>query len=349
MSDTFDWHIIDRVLAGEASAEDDAALRQWLAEDPRHAELLRALRAAAEPNAGRASDNWNVDAAWSRLSSRVDGIRSPRPVALRPAQSEARSPVRRSLRRRFAVVAASLAAASVVALLWRFSPVPEARQATRMPMREVVAANGQQMRVTLHDGTRVVLNAGSRLRYAPTLGSSARDVELEGEAYFDVVHDASRPFRVHARGNVAEDIGTRFVVRAYRESKNVEVVVEEGRVSLKHERVGTPPAMLDAGQLGRVELDGSVTVVDSADVERWVSWTHGALVLDGLSLAEAAVEIGRRFDAHVVIQDPDLAQRRVSARFRNEPLHNVLDALTIAVGARWTRDGNQLIISTAER
>ena len=349
MSDTFDWRIIDRELAGEASSEDDAALRRWLAEDPRHAELLRALRSAAEPNAGKASDHWNVDAAWARLSTRVDGIRSPRPIGLRPAHAAERAPASRSLRQRIAVVTTTLAAASLVALLWQSSTTPESHRVARVGRREVVAANGQQTRVTLHDGTRVVLNAGSRLRYSPMLGSTPRDVELEGEGYFDVVHDASRPFRVHARGNVAEDIGTRFVVRAYRDSRNVEVVVEEGRVSLKRDRVAASPAMLDAGQLGRVELDGSVTVVDSADVERWLSWTHGVLVLDGLSLAEAAVEIGRRFDAHVVVEDPALAQRRVSARFRSEPLRQVLDALTTAMGAQWARDGNRIVISRAER
>src|SRR3982751_821192 len=105
---------------------------------------------------------------------------------------------------------------------------PDAAESRRAPRRhDVVAAVAQQTRVTLGDGTRVVLNAGSRLSYADDFGRGTRDVVLDGEGYFDVVHDASRPFRVLARGSVAQDVGTRFVVRAYPEQRAVDVVVTD--------------------------------------------------------------------------------------------------------------------------
>jgi transmembrane sensor len=98
-----------------------------------------------------------------------------------------------------------------------------------------------------------------------------------------------------------------------------------------------------------VEDDWSVTVANEADMERWLSWTHGVLVLDGMTLGEAVTEIGRRFDARIVLRDSALARRHVSARFRNESLASVLDALTLAIGARWTRDGQRVVITSAQR
>jgi ferric-dicitrate binding protein FerR (iron transport regulator) len=242
-----------------------------------------------------------------------------------------------------AVAGTALAAAAMLAIVWRASD-GTSPAAPSSAVREIASARAQQTRVTLRDGSRVVLNAGSRLRYADDFGRTSREVELDGEGYFDVVHDESRPFRVRARGGVAEDLGTRFVVRAYGDGSPTQVVVAQGSVSLARDGAAGRAQVLQPGQLGRLEQDGRVTVVDHVDVERWMSWTRGALVLDGLSLAEAATEIGRRYDVRIVVPDADLAQRRVSARFHDASLASVLDAISLALGARWSNDGIAIVI-----
>jgi transmembrane sensor len=210
----------------------------------------------------------------------------------------------------------------------------------------VVAAAAQQTRVTLGDGTRVVLNAGSRLRY-DDFGRGAREVELDGEGYFDVVHDEMRPFRVHARGSITEDVGTRFVVRAYPEQRAVDVVVTHGSVVLRRVR-NAAPTLLVAGQRGRIGADGVISRVNDADVERWLEWTRGGIVLEGMTLGEAVVDLGRRFDVPIEIADAELARRSVSARFHDEPLPRVLDALGAALGASWSRVGDRIVIARRE-
>ena len=329
MSDDFDWRLIDRHLAGEASAEDEVALQRWLAADPRRGRLLRGVSDAV-----RAPDSaeWDVGRAWSRVSARLQEPRFAMHLDRR-AMHRPRGRV---------WVAAGAGVSVAVALLGIVVWAPDApRHSGDAPaMSEIAAAPAQQTRATLRDGTRIVLNAGSRLRYPATFGEKTRDVELEGEGYFDVVHDTARPFRVHARGSVTEDLGTRFVVRAYPELRHVDVAVAEGRVALHHDGDGHASSTLTAGQRGRVETDGSVSVVDDADVERWLEWTRGGLVFDGITLGQAATEIGRRFDVRIDIADSVLAVKRVSARFRDEPLPRVLDGVSAALGMRWTRDGD---------
>jgi transmembrane sensor len=344
MSDSFDWRIVDRHLAGDATSDDEAALRAWLASDPRNAELLSAARAAGRGIDRPQAEVWDVDRAWSRVAARMTDQSDADVIPLH-ARGLSRSPAFARTQRIVAGAAVVIAAAGVVAVvLQRGAMQPPGAQ--RAPQtHEVAAAVAQQTRVTLGDGTQVVLNAGSRLRYADDFGRGTRDVDLDGEAYFDVVHDESRPFRVHARGSVAQDVGTRFVVRAYPEQRTVDVVVTHGAVSLRREGASTAPALLAAGQRGHVESSGVVSVVAEADVERWTEWTRGGIVLDGMSLGDAALELGRRFGVKVEIRVDDLARSRVSARFRDEPLPHVLDALALALSARWTRDGDRIVFA----
>jgi ferric-dicitrate binding protein FerR (iron transport regulator) len=201
----------------------------------------------------------------------------------------------------------------------------------------------------LGDGSRATLNAGSRLRWANDFGARTRDVYLDGEAYFTVTHDASRPFRVHARGAVAHDLGTRFTVRAYAELPHVEVVVAEGSVSLRHDRDAADSAILQTGQLGRLGASGAPTIESNVAVDRWTAWTGGALVLEGLTLADALPQLERWYDVRFVLADSALARRRVQARFHDEPLPQVLDALSLALGARWQQSGRTVTIIPAGR
>ena len=248
------------------------------------------------------------------------------------------------LRRAVAAVLVLVAGAA----LWRTTSRPTRRAATASTMRELVAPRGGRADIRLMDGTRVALNAGSRLRYAPDYGRApVREMWLEGEGYFEVRHDAARPFRVHAGGGVAEDLGTRFVLRAYPEQARVEVMVAEGRVALRRDDAGvaarTDSAVVGPGQLGRVSGD-SVTVRPTSDEERYLAWTTGTLVLDDVSLRDALPLLERRYDLSITLADSALGSRRLVGRFRDQPATEVLDAISLALGARYERHGRDVTL-----
>jgi len=235
---------------------------------------------------------------------------------------------------------------------WRLAgPTGDGEIAMRgTAMRELAAPNGRRETITLGDGSRVVLNAGSRLRYAADIARGSRDVYLDGEAYFEVTRDAARPFRVHARGGVAHDLGTRFTVRAYPELPRVDVLVAEGWVSLRRDQAAlTDSVILTAGQLGRLAASGAPSVVAGVDTAAFLGWTTGALVLEGLTLGEALPQLERRFDVEVRVPDRALASRRLFARFRDETLTQVLDALSLALGAHYERAGRVVTLHPAPR
>jgi transmembrane sensor len=314
----FDPLLLDRYLAGDLPLAERARVDRWLAAHPRDAQLLREARRATLGAAQAA----NTDAAWRALSARLEAA-SPDDLAVRRARA-ARRASRGTLApwaRRVTGVAAALVLAVGGVATW---------QATRGG--SIAAPLGRDVMAQLPDGSRVTLAAGSRLRWGGRFGRGARDVALEGEGYFDVVHDEARPFRVRTRNAVAQDVGTRFVVRAWPELPAVDVAVEEGVVALMDTL--HPPmeraTLLRAGQRGRLRASG---VVVTDDVASALDWMRGELMFDESPLTEVLPAIGRRFDVSVTA-DSALAGRRLTARFTAQSLQDVLPALRMALGVR---------------
>src|SRR5436309_6399921 len=313
--------LLDRYLAGEASAAEAQAVREWLAADPAHAQLLADLRLVKHV-AHDTPPPTSVDAAWMQAVKTLGVIRKPRVL------------------RRLLMVA--LAAAAV------FIAVVGGRAVLgRAPAwREVSTAVGHRTVVHLRDGTQITLAPKSQLRYTADYGKTHRDVYLDGEAYFQVTLDTRRPFRVHTARSITEDLGTAFVVRAYAEQRATEVVVAEGRVALWRADTSRTSAALDARpdaraglvlaarDLGRLDANGGVTLRRGIDVARQLAWTSGVLAFDGAPLRDVVRTLGRWYNAEIHLPDGDsaLGARRLTATFTNESLDRVVERIAMTLG-----------------
>lgn len=263
-----------------------------------------------------------TDAGWRALAARIDGAADTAVVPIAAITGRGGRNWRR---------AASLAAVAVLAVtvgtLWR----------QRSPAFDtVIAPAGQRVAVQLPDGTNLTLAAGSRARWRRGFSGGNRDVVLDGEGYFDVVHDERTPFRVYASHARIEDVGTRFLVRAWPEQAGVDVSVTEGEVALTDtasvRRGGSAPAQhLRAGQRGVLRPDGAVQVstTDSAAL----GWLSGALYFDDAPLREALPLLGRWYAVRIEA-DSALHERRLSGRFVQQPLPQLLQALGMALNVR---------------
>ncbi|HZQ39448.1 MAG TPA: FecR domain-containing protein, partial [Rhizomicrobium sp.] len=173
---------------------------------------------------------------------------------------------------------------------------------------------GQQQTVRLDDGTSIELNTDSRIQARVT--ETGRTMRLErGEAYFEVVHDARRPFVVFAGNRKITDIGTKFSVRLDRDQ--VHVLVSEGEVRVESlDRKSMAPTVADAGTA--VVAQGNGTLVANRaprDVSREMSWRSGVLVFDQETLAAAAEEFNR-YNRKKVVVVGQAREVRVGGRFR---------------------------------
>lgn len=164
-----------------------------------------------------------------------------------------------------------------------------------------------------------------------------------GEAYFDVAHEAGRPFAVRAGGLVARDLGTQFTVRAYPEDVGARVVVREGRVAVRTASPGGPEQVVDPGQLGRVAASG-VLIVEPADTAASFAWTQGRLVFDSIPLREALPQLGRWFDLDFRLADSAMGDIPLTASLRTQPTADVLDNLAASLGMRRRQHGRTVIL-----
>jgi transmembrane sensor len=239
-------------------------------------------------------------------------------------------------RRRRALIAAigTLAAAAALAVVVLRMPDATRRPAvTRLSAAEFVTDAAEMATTRLDDGSVVRLAPMSRLRVTPVEGR--REVWLDGEAYFAVARDESRPFRVHTRAGSVEVLGTRFDLRV--EASELRLIVTEGAVALT---AGGRRVPVGAGEMAVVAADGIPTVAPARDAQALLAWTRGFLVFQDTPLRQAARELETRYGVRVLLPDSALAARTVTAWFTHQELEQVLDALCRAVQAHCTlRDG----------
>ncbi|MGN7722132.1 FecR family protein [Chitinophaga sp. 22620] len=159
----------------------------------------------------------------------------------------------------------------------------------------ITTPRGGQFRLQLQDGTRIWLNASSSLRFPAEFGPGERDVELTGEAYFEVAKDAARPFRVKAKDMRLEVLGTSFNVMAYHDERTVNTSLLEGAVKVSG---SAGAATLKPGQQARMSSDA--LKVAAADMDEAVAWKNGWFQFNSAPFETVMRQISRWYDVDVV-------------------------------------------------
>ncbi len=333
-----DWTLFDRYMAGQASPEERAELEKWLSQDPERGASLAALRGALTSLDLDVSSQ-ELDAIWEQCSQRAgivrEGTLAPEPVV----EGRGAAGLRRASWR--AIAAAVVLIAFGTILILRAFVTGNSGRASLADNRVITVPDGARAQFELPDGSGVLLGAGSTLRWSRASYGRSRDVRLTGEAYFTVVHDSRKPFRVHAMDLVATDLGTEFLVQAYPEQRGAQVVVRSGTVAVQPgTRRGstTPSRVVRPGELGRITAEGQ-PLVEQADTAQYFAWIQGVLVLDRVPLREALPRLSRWYDLEFRLADTSLGSLPLSGRLDRSLTPSRLDLLAGSVGLRQVSAG----------
>jgi transmembrane sensor len=351
--DELEWALLGRYFANQCTPDEQALVEAWIEREPaRHAEVER-LRRWWE-NAASIPSSQRVDGMWDALDKRIRQTSEGRVVAPALPRRSTRDEVGGVVPRRgrgpawriaFGAAAAIVLATIGVATLRDRDEASSAVVAADPPLKEFATARGQRATIRLADGTRVELGFASSLRVRPFEGDR-RELYLEGEAVFDVVHDEKRSFVVHAGNSITEDLGTVFGVRAYPGDTVVRVVVMSGRVALRdssQKNGGERATVLGPGQLGRLDVRGGIDVETGVDTTEYLTWLHDRVAFRNAPLGEIAADLARRFD--VSIEMPEgVATLRVTVDLPRPSLENVLDAVTVPLALRHRRVGRLIVL-----
>jgi transmembrane sensor len=298
---TYYTDLISRYLYGEATPEEICELESWVKADPANREMFSGYLATWKTvENARLESSFDLDREWNVLKSKIVNRKSQIIyLALR-------------------IAAIFLLVAIPAFFLYRYFAQPSDRQ--------LVAGNEVAVH-TLPDGTSVTLNAGATLTCPSRFDGSSRNVTLQGEAWFEVAHDKSKPFII-AAGNVRiQVVGTSFFVNTKTFSKTREIILATGKVRVYYDDNPAKMAVLFPGDKAELTSGGyGITVARNED-QNYLAWKTKYMVFNNTPLNEVVALLTQVYHTPIRIIGNGLGDCRITATFDKQSLESVLNVL----------------------
>ena len=344
-----EYQLIASYLADECTDQERRRVEQWIdqsQENKRQFQKLRRIWQLSGKAVSSEDMEWNVDQEWNRLGRQINKQKDSS-ISKDSDQKRYwsfRSSSIHSGTQKFIRIAAVFLVAGLFGVLSYQSWHPPDQKQQEQVLRQISTDNGQRANLTLADGTEVMLNADSELKLPTKFASDVREVHLDGEAYFKVSENKDKPFLVYSNESTVRVLGTAFSVRAYPEDQQVQVVVEEGRVSFGQKKESEDQkAILDRNELGTFDLSTSTVATRTVeDIELYMSWRNGYLKFEKNRLNDVAKALERRYDVEVFFEDPALEELLLTAYLKSRSLRNVLDVITTSLEIQYQLDENKV-------
>ncbi|MEQ6120713.1 FecR domain-containing protein [Reichenbachiella sp. MALMAid0571] len=209
-------------------------------------------------------------------------------------------------------------------------------------------ASGQLSTITFSDGSKAVLNGESKLSRPSIFNDSLRVVELEGEAYFEIAKDKTRPFIVRTRDVSTKVLGTKFNVHAFPDESNVNVSLLEGSVEVfsnLHENKKNEHFLLRPNEQVVINTSTRLGQISSVDLGSIVGWKDNIFAFDNVKLEEVLKAIKRRYGVEFIVKNKKINNCLIKTNFKNASLEAMLEAITFATSSRYEIKNEQIIIT----
>ena len=264
-----------------------------------------------------------------RIISEIENIDSKIPFARAQRQiQKSKQPI--TILNMLSRVAAILFIPLLVASAWLFYNQQKPTH-TQFAIQEITSPPGTRSQVVLPDGSKVWLNAESTIKFQVPFQEESREVGLLGEAFFDVAKNPEQPFIVQSGNVKVKVLGTRFNYKAFAEDKNIEVVLEEGKIALNLQgKTGTQEAIMKPGDRAVIEKESGKATIGNENINKYIAWHSGKLVFDNTPMSEVARLLERWYGIEVTVQDPEIMNYRFTTTFDNESLFQIIELLGLS-------------------
>ena len=207
---------------------------------------------------------------------------------------------------------------------------------------EILVPRGSRSRISMPDGSKIWINADSKVSYSSQYAKDNRDIYLEGEAYFEVAQDTGLLFRVFSGDICITATGTAFNVEAY--SANIKTTLLEGSINVSSSN----------GKSRRVKPNQSVVfdnahsdfnVTSNVTAELYTSWKDERWIIRSMSLEELAQKLEKRYNVCILFSDESIKQNKISATLTTETIEQVMQALNASMYMNYSIQRNIITIS----
>jgi transmembrane sensor len=312
-------HLITKYLEGGLTLDEQHDLSKWLQSEERNAQTLKKIE-----------DYWhnhkdNIHKEELEVRSRLHQM----------METEVQSPLRKqqhfSWKRIYRVAAVIAVVLSTVFGVYKYSLTTiESNHVAEIEMIEKVTLPGQKITTKLPDGTIVSLNAGSRLVFPKEFQGGLREVELVGEAFFQVEKNPQKPFIVTSGNLTTTVLGTSFNIQAYPEDFEIQVTVATGRVQVKSDFENNMSEEFDIVYLSpnqQVTFNRADNLMtkSTTDIEKFIGWKDGIIRLEEIPLEEAVLILERWYGVEINLENEALGSCKIAnGIYKDESLINVL-------------------------
>jgi len=364
------WDLIAKKITGEATTDELKELEELLRAHP---ELFYPLTMIADfwnsSNPGDRRQALETEQALDRHLDRIKALGMDLDAEKGDETRVTANEDRRSWRLLLITPLVLLTLVTVL-LFYRSSP-PQPPVATpagnAKEISEVVTHNGSRTNLLLPDGTRVWLNAGSRLTYEKTYGLQSREVNLTGEALFDVAHNATRPFVIHAAHVDIRVLGTRFNVKSYPTDRTTETTLLKGSIEVSIKARPDEKIILKPNEKLVIANDDSALhrrnpavykpqmteslvnirkpAYDSkTGINIETSWVDDRLIFQDEAFGNLAKDMERWYGVSIHFTKPGLEDLHFTGNFQKETIQQALEALNLTAPFTYTIHENQVTI-----
>lgn len=351
MEEEKDLIILAKYIVGEANDDEKKIIIKWISEDASHEKLYVELKAA-----------WHQSDFYEN-SNRID---------VDKAYNLFREKISKPKRKGFVIQFSKLRVAASIALLLSigaltFFILEKKNNSTPAFSQEISVPKGQQEKIILNDGTTVWLNSASMLKIDDDYGKKNRNVYLEGEGYFEVVHHKDMVFTITTKNYTVRDIGTKFNIKAYTADSIFETAVMDGKISVEgrfagNDKVSTiflaknavlkvrHPLVQNTATTSSVNSAPVVVIKNSPNINTYNYWKDDMLVFDNLSFKDIAVQLERKYNVVIVITDDSLNNYHFSGSFNKVPdIENVLNIIQETTPISYQLTGDTVRIKIKEK
>lgn len=354
---------IIQYLDGSADVTVKQSVEQWLNEESTNRVYFEKIKETwtSIENIPEFNENM-VDKDWMKILRQIEQKKS---TASGISPQTTRYPHFQSWLKIAAVISLVVIALGTGYLLKHKSIVPEDKES--VSYNEVDVPYGQKSTLILSDGSKIWLNAGSKVRFPNHFTGTKREVWFEGEAFFKVAKNASRPFFVHTSDINIKVFGTSFNVKAYRDEGVIETTLIEGLVSLtvNHPAGKTSREVFLHPNHKAIFIKNKTTFI-SEDIrhdvhepiktrqimisspvndETSVAWREGKLIFDNESFENIAKQLERRYDVKIIVGDEKVNQIHYSGVLKNISVEQAIKAIAMTTDLAYTIKDNEIIIA----
>jgi len=351
------WYLMARCLSNEASVAEKEELQTLLQQDEMLQQQYATLQELWKPSQQQELFSGN------KLEKLLQKARQKEQEAAAAPVLELKP---RSYKKVWWAAAASLLIlVTSLFFLKKTTPQPTAEVVFNSTNSDsITTQKGSRSQLILPDGSRVWLNSGSRLVYQKNFNGTTREVQLIGEAYFDVVKMPQKPFIVHAEGINIRVLGTAFNVKCYPKDEKIEATLLRGAIAVTHkndpeqhsilmkpnEKLSISKQFVVSSKPGNIQQQYQLVRIDTTILPSHLqetSWVYNRLEFRNMDFKTLADKMERWYNVNIVFLDKKVQALHFIGSFENETITEALHALQQVAAFRFEIKDNTVLIKSS--